>query len=82
MPDILVKTVGRKKSVEPQPVPQPEPEDKERKPMAIQIRGDSAWKSWVERLSRFDDRPVALLVERALREYAERAKFPELPPKR
>jgi hypothetical protein len=64
------------------PIPPPEPDDRERKPMAIQIRGDVSWKAWVDKLSEFDERSVAVLVERALREYAERVKFPEPPPKR
>ncbi len=78
----LVEDVARKKSKESKPELARQHEDKERKQMAIQIRGDSAWKHWVEELSEFDDRPVALLVERALREYAERAKFTKPPPKR
>jgi hypothetical protein len=52
------------------------------KPLALQIRGDTAWKTWVNALAGFDDRPIALLVERAWREYAARIGFPEAVPKR
>lgn len=64
------------------PEPQSEPDERERKPLAIQVRGGIEWKRWVEKLSTYDERPVAMLVERALREYAEKIGFPETPPKR
>ncbi len=77
--DTLVNDVARKSAKAKPPI---DPEDKDRKPMAVQIRGDAAWKHWIDELSTFDERPVATLVERALREYAERAGFPKAPPKR
>jgi hypothetical protein len=77
MSTIVVDDVSRKKAK-----PEPEPQDRERKPMAIQIRGETKWKTWVDELSTFDERPVAMIIERALREYAEKIGFPKSPPKR
>jgi hypothetical protein len=52
------------------------------KPLAFQMRGETKWKTWVDELSTFDERPVAMIIERALREYAEKIGFPKSPPKR
>lgn len=74
----LVKNVGRK-SDKPKPGP---PVDPDRKPMALQIRGSTEWKSWVDRLATFEALPLASLVERALRQYARGVNFTDEPPKR
>jgi hypothetical protein len=79
MLETLVEPVARPKA---KPEPLPNPDDRERKPLAVQVRGSGAWKQWVDELSEFDERSIATLIERALREYAERVKFPKVPPKR
>jgi hypothetical protein len=56
--------------------------DAEAKAMAIQVRGSDAWKAWAEELAQFDTRPVAALVDRALRRYAREIGFPKEAPER
>lgn len=76
-PDLLEEPVARTK-----PQPPPEPEDRERKPMAIQVRGNPAWKTWAEELARFDGLSLASLVDRSLRRYAREIGFGKEPPER
>jgi hypothetical protein len=53
-----------------------------RKPFALQVRGDSAWKSWVERLAKHDRASVSDLVDRALASYARSVYFTDPAPPR
>jgi hypothetical protein len=61
--------------------PEPEPEPTKRKPMVVQIRGDAAYKAWVEGIAGKEGFPVAMLFDRALRAYAKEHGYPD-PPKR
>jgi hypothetical protein len=62
--------------------PGPEPKAKpERKPMVVQIRGDRAYKTWVEGIAEREGFPLAMLFDRALRAWAKEHGYPE-PPKR
>ena len=52
------------------------------KPMAVQIRGSSEWKEWVERVAKFDRSTVSDIVDRAIAAYARSIGFVEVPPVR
>jgi hypothetical protein len=57
-------------------------EDWERKPLSLQIRGSEEWKAALTRVAEFDGLPVAVMVDRAIRQYARGIGFPgELPPR-
>lgn len=52
------------------------------KPLAIQVRGSTEWKAWVERLAEFDRSNVADLTDRAMAAYARTIGFLDPPPPR
>jgi hypothetical protein len=52
------------------------------KPIVVQLRGSEAWKSWLEKLARFDNRSTSNLFERAVHRYAKEVGFPDEPPER
>lgn len=52
------------------------------KPMAIAIKGEVAWRDWVERLAEHNRTDVAKLVDAALVLYARETGFGEPAPKR
>lgn len=53
-----------------------------RKPMAISMRGSDAWRAWLDGLARHDERPIAKVVEMALRERARAIGYgEEMPPR-
>ena len=81
MSTAMVDAVAKLKS-KPEPDPIPEPEASKRKPMIVQVRGSEGFKTWTEELARFDSRPLALLVERALRRYAKEIGFDKEAPER
>lgn len=63
------KLAARVKSAEP-------------KPTIASIKGGAAYAAWLEALAGHAHLPVALLIEHACREYAERHGFGEPQPKR
>jgi hypothetical protein len=68
-----VGTLGRKKK---------RMEDRNRKPVAITIKGDPAWRAWVESLARHMRLPVSLVIEHSLLASAKASGFDAPPPPR
>lgn len=62
--------------------PKKGPDPADRKPMVAQLRGGAAWKAWIERAARADNRSVASFLERAAHRYAKEIGFAEEPPER
>jgi hypothetical protein len=56
--------------------------DKPKKPVVVQVRGELAYKSWIEKLSKFDKRSVSDLIEVAVAKHARDIGFTEPPPDR
>jgi hypothetical protein len=71
-------TVAKKRARTPRP---PEPES-ERQPVVLTMRGKPEWKTWLKQLSKHCRLKVAVCVEQALMEYAERRGFKEPSPER
>lgn len=47
-----------------------------------QLKGSAEWRDWFSRLTEFSRMPGAVLIDLALKEWAERHGFDEAPPKR
>ncbi len=61
----------------------PDPrEDWESKPLAVQVRGSSKWKAWLERLAGFSRTTVSNAIDQGMADFARKVGFPEEPPKR
>jgi hypothetical protein len=73
--------VAKKQAKPRRPQPRPEP-DPERQPVVLTMRGRPEWKVWLKRLSKHCRLKVAVCVEQALMEYAERRGFDEPSPER
>jgi hypothetical protein len=54
----------------------------ERQPVVLTMRGKPEWKGWLKQLSKHCRLKVAVLVEQALMEYADRRGFAEPSPER
>lgn len=65
--------VGRKKTRSPDP---------NRKPVAITIKGDPAWREWVEELAKHCRMSVSGVVDYALVQVAKQQGFAKKPPER
>jgi hypothetical protein len=72
-------TVAKKRTAPARPEPEPE---SERQPVVLTMRGKPAWKTWLKKLSKHCRLKVAVCVEQALMEYAERRGFTEPSPER
>jgi hypothetical protein len=48
----------------------------------LSLKGADEWKDWLARLTDFSRMPTAVLIDVALKEWAERHGFPDPPPKR
>jgi hypothetical protein len=46
------------------------------------VKGSDEWRDWLARLTDFSRMPTSVLVDVALKEWAERNGFPDPPPKR
>ncbi len=66
-------TVGRKKTKDPDP---------SRKPVALTIKGDPAWRTWVEEAAAHSRMSVSAYVDFALARTAKVEGFPKKPPER
>jgi hypothetical protein len=66
-------TVGRKKTKEPDP---------NRKPVALTIKGDPAWREWVESAAAHSRMSVSAYVDFCLARGAKAEGFPKKPPER
>jgi hypothetical protein len=73
--------VAKKRAEPPESVPTPSNES-ERQPVVLTMRGKPEWKIWLKKLSRHCHLKVAVCVEQALMEYANRRGFDEPPPER
>jgi hypothetical protein len=79
MEPVAAFVVAKKK---PKPGPGDDSPGADRKPMIVQVRGSAEFKDWAERLARFDNLPLATLVDRALRRYAKDIGFKDDAPAR
>jgi hypothetical protein len=68
-------TVAKKRTKPPEP-------ESERQPVVLTMRGKPEWKTWLKQLSKHCRLKVAVCVEQALMEYAERRGFAEPSPER
>ena len=66
-------TMARKKS---------KPAEPNRRPVALIIKGNEPWKSWVERLADHCRVNVSSVVDQALARHAKAEGFKESPPER
>lgn len=66
-------TVGRKKSRSPDP---------KRKPVAVVVKGDPAWKEWLDGGAVHCLMDVSKLVDIAVTDYLKRAGYDRKPPRR
>lgn len=66
-------TVGR---------PKKRPTESGRKPVAVTIKGDPAWREWLERAASHCQTNVSGLISIAVAQYAKSLGFEEKPPKR
>ena len=78
MLDLQDQTVAKKK---PAP-PDPEKRKWQSKPIIVQLRGSTEFKTVVEELAEFDGKTVAGLFDQAVRNYARQVGFPKPIPKR
>jgi hypothetical protein len=80
------QTVAKAKAKRPKagkPAPRPEPAPElVRQPVVLTMRGRPEWKGWLKRLSKHCRLKVAVCVEQALMEYAQRRGFEESSPDR
>ena len=56
--------------------------DPSRLPVALNIKGDPAWRGWVERAATHSRMSVSAYIDFALARTARSEGFPEKPPKR
>jgi hypothetical protein len=77
--DVVAKKRTKPPESKPKSRPEPEPE---RQPVVLTMRGRPEWKGWLKRLSKHCRLKVAVCVEQALMEYAERRGFDEASPER
>lgn len=52
---------------------------RERKPMAVQIRGNAEWKKWVEMIADTEHDTVSKFFERLVHQHAKSHGLPEMP---
>jgi hypothetical protein len=66
-------TMARKKAKAPEP---------SRRPVAVTIKGNEAWKGWLEEAASFCRLSVSALVDVSVTQYAKAQGFTKRPPER